>query len=501
MNFKNLTLVLTFLAPLTLIGQIPVPKNKAVVLYDSLVTYFFGGEYDSLNSIKILFYYDEAWKKIKREQTYFWNQDNNYYDNAERKEYEYDDRGNTILSVVYSWNYFINDWSGSSKEEHFFSDTLNSRTIYGSWNEQRKDFDGVIKIDWYSGHDGINMGTRVSLWDTISQRWYFQSRYENGYNNLGKKTTVTGFLYDTLTQIWNINTKGEWLYNQQGKDSLNINYTHNQEDNVWNYSSKFEYLYSDTSRLTNIYNRDIQADQWILSSKYEDVWDKRGNLILNRNFNWNSLTSSWVGGYQHTYSFDDLDRMTQMIQSKWDGNQSDWLGEYKETHEFDNAGHRIQTNRYWWQYDWELTSSTDSIYDSNGNLILSSFEGSYNDHMFEYFYDDNNILNSYKSYIGTSDNRELWTKGFYYWTRVITGLNSEADNNIKVFPNPASTVFKITGLNEQSEVQIIDLQGTIWLQRNVANETEISIDWLNPGIYLLNIKTPKGNIIRKIIKN
>lgn len=304
-----------------------------------------------------------------------------------------------------------------------------------------------------------------------------------------------------MKHIWNTNTKSEWLYNQQGKDSLNINYNHNQEDNGWIYSSKIEYLYSDTSRLTNIYDRDIQADQWVISAKSEDVWDKRGNLILNRNFNWDSLTSSWIGGYQHTYSFDDLNRNTQSMQSKWDKNLGDWLGEYKETHEFDYAGHRIQTNRYRWQYDWELTSSTDSVYDSNGNLILSSFEGFYNDHIFEYFYDDYNILTSYKSYIGTSDNRELWTKGFYYWTRVITGLNSVIDNNVEVFPNPAGAVLKISGLNEQSEVQIIDLQGNVRLQRNVANESEISIDWLNPGIYLLSIKTPVGNIIRKIIKN
>jgi len=304
-----------------------------------------------------------------------------------------------------------------------------------------------------------------------------------------------------LKHIWNTNTKSEWLYNQQGKDSLNINYKHKQEDNGWIYSSKIEYLYSDTSRLTNIYDRDIQADQWVISAKSEDVWDKRGNLILNPNFNWDSLTSSWIGGYQHTYSFDDLNRNTQSMQSKWDKNLGDWLGEYKETHEFDYAGHRIQTNRYRWQYDWELTSSTDSVYDSNGNLILSSFEGFYNDHIFEYFYDDYNILTSYKSYIGTSDNRELWTKGFYYWTRVITGLNSVIDNNVEVFPNPAGAVLKISGLNEQSEVQIIDLQGNVRLQRNVANESEISIDWLNPGIYLLSIKTPVGNIIRKIIKN
>jgi hypothetical protein len=500
MNFKTLTLFLTMLVTLTTFGQ-PVPKNKSIVLYDSLVTYFFGGEYDSLNSTKVLFYYDETLNKIKLEETFFWNQDNNYYYNAERKQYEYDDKGNTILYVDYYWNHFINDWSGYSKEEHFFSDTLNSSTFYGSWNEQRKDFDGEVKIDWYTDPDGKNIGTRVSLWDTISQKWYYQTRYENGYNNFGKKVTETGFLYDTLTQLWNISTKSERFYNQHGKDSLNISYTHSQEDNGWIYSSKVEYLYSDSSRLTDVYYRDTESDQWKIRAKYEDIWDKRGNLTLKRNYNWNSLTSSWVGGSQQTFSFDSLNRMTQLIQWKWDNSQSDWFGEYKETHEFDYAGRRIHRNTYWLQYDWELTSSIDSAYDSNGNLILTSYEGFSNDQLYEYFYDDNNILSSYKSYIGTSYNRELWTKGFYYWTKVITRINSEIENQIEVFPNPARTVFKISGLKEQSEIQIIDLQGTVRLQRIVVNEEEIPIDHLHPGIYLLKIRNPEGTIIKKIMKN
>jgi hypothetical protein len=189
------------------------------------------------------------------------------------------------------------------------------------------------------------------------------------------------------------------------------------------------------------------------------------------------------------------------MQSKWDNYQSDWSGEFKETQEFDQAGHRIQTNNYWREYDWELTSSTDSAYDSNGKLVLTSYDGYFNDHIFEYFYDDNNILTWYKSYMGTYDYRELWTKGFYYWKKGITGFKPEIENNIAVFPNPAGSVIKITGLIVPSEVQIIDLQGTVRLQRIVAPESEISIDALNPGIYMLNIKTPEGNITRKIIKN
>jgi hypothetical protein len=501
MNFKLPILFLAISIPLASFGQIPEPKNNTTVLYDSLVTYFFGGEYDSLNSIKILYSYDEVWNKIKGEEKFFWDQDKNSFYQAGKKEYTYDGQGNMILFVEYYWNFFINDWSGASKKENFFSDTLQSETIYGSWNEQRRDFDGVIRIDAYNDHDGKTMWTRFSLWDTLSDKWYFNARINNEYYDFGKKRYETEFLYDTLTHIWKVNRKGEWFYDQQGRDSLKISYIRNPEDTDWICSTKFEYLFSDTCRLTNIYNWDIQSNQLKISSKYEDVWDKRGNLLINRNFYWNSLTSSWIGGMQHTYSFDSLNRTTQMDQWKWDNNQNDWLDEYKETNEFDLAGHRIKTKSYWKQYDWELITSTDSVYDGKGNLILSSIDRSFDDEMFEYFYDDNNILTNYKSYLGTPDNRQLWTKGFYYWTKVISDLNLEKENNIGVYPNPASTSFRITGLKAQSEIQIIDLQGIVRLTSNVTNELEIPVEWLNTGIYLLIIKSPEGNTIRKIIKN
>jgi len=35
----------------------------------------------------------------------------------------------------------------------------------------------------------------------------------------------------------------------------------------------------------------------------------------------------------------------------------------------------------------------------------------------------------------------------------------------------------------------------------VVNEAEIPVDQLNPGMYLLKIKSPEGPIIRKIMKN
>jgi hypothetical protein len=258
-----------------------------------------------------------------------------------------------------------------------------------------------------------------------------------------------------------------------------------------------EYIYSDSVRITSVYSKKPDSDLWDFNAKYEDIWDKRGNHILTNNLSWNELTSTWVGGYQHVNKFDILNRVTESIQSKWDVDQNDWADEYKETHEFNNAGHRTHVNRYWWRdYGWEQINTIDSIYDDRGNLVITTNNGSYNNQMFEYFYNDNDILVNYNSYIGS----ELWTKGFYYWTKVITGHNPENVDQITVYPNPSDNFIRITGIRTTATVELIDLQGSVRFQKNITIDEQIPVDQLTPGMYLLKIKSPYGNIMRKVIK-
>ncbi|HLO60210.1 MAG TPA: hypothetical protein VK179_15780, partial [Bacteroidales bacterium] len=454
---KIIVLLFFILLSISATCQIPVPRNRTFVQYDSMVSYFYGGDYDSLNSTKIIYTYDESSGKIKREQMYFWDQEKNSHYEAERKEFEYDEKGNTILKVVYYWNFFTNDWSGSAKDEHFYSDTLDSQIMYEKWNEKRKDFEGLYKMDWYKRADGKTLKFIFSMWDTLSHRWYYQSYNDQEYNETGLKITETGFIYDTSENTWNISSKSEWLYNQNKKDSINLSFNYNHETSEWVCVSKLEYNYADSAKTTNVYSRKTNSEEWNLYAKYEEIWDKKGNRILDRNLIWDSVTTSWEPTYQRTCSFDDLNRMTETVQWKWDQSTCDWLGEYKENHEFDDAGHRIHLNRYWWQdYGWELTSNVDSIYNEKGNLIISTNNSRFtNDEMFEYIYDENNILEKYNSYIG----QELWTKGFYYWNKDITPTDTEIENKVSIYPNPFSTYLNISGIKGYAEIELIDLSG------------------------------------------
>ncbi len=76
-----------------------------------------------------------------------------------------------------------------------------------------------------------------------------------------------------------------------------------------------------------------------------------------------------------------------------------------------------------------------------------------------------------------------------------TSVSDYANNNvISVIPNPASTKIEILGAGEDVKVEFVSLAGSVI---KVANGTEISLDDVANGVYMLRITTPSETIIKK----
>lgn len=76
-------------------------------------------------------------------------------------------------------------------------------------------------------------------------------------------------------------------------------------------------------------------------------------------------------------------------------------------------------------------------------------------------------------------------------------------SNLSVYPNPASSVVKISNtLNAiVNTVEIADLNGRVVRTQNVnATEAEISINDLSAGVYMLKVITDQGTATKKIVK-
>lgn len=74
--------------------------------------------------------------------------------------------------------------------------------------------------------------------------------------------------------------------------------------------------------------------------------------------------------------------------------------------------------------------------------------------------------------------------------------NSVINNKVCVYPNPASDIVNITGINEISSIIISDITGKI-VKGSILNNSKnnLNISNLNNGIYIYQIVNSKGNVL------
>lgn len=78
------------------------------------------------------------------------------------------------------------------------------------------------------------------------------------------------------------------------------------------------------------------------------------------------------------------------------------------------------------------------------------------------------------------------------------GINYLPENKFTISPNPATTSLYITTTEKNYQVEIYDLTGRTY--PTTLSKDQIDISTLTAGIYLLRLKTEKGSIIKKFVK-
>lgn len=82
------------------------------------------------------------------------------------------------------------------------------------------------------------------------------------------------------------------------------------------------------------------------------------------------------------------------------------------------------------------------------------------------------------------------------------GINDLEIPSIKVFPNPASNTITIELNNSvNTEIELVNTLGQTVLTKTSKNNSNIDISNLDPGMYLVKIKTEKDELLSKIIKH
>lgn len=83
----------------------------------------------------------------------------------------------------------------------------------------------------------------------------------------------------------------------------------------------------------------------------------------------------------------------------------------------------------------------------------------------------------------------------------VTGVEqTELNNSIKVYPNPTTESFHISGLTGIASLKLIDINGKIILIKQVANNESVLVNNLIKGVYIIKIITDEGTVERKLVK-
>ena len=71
---------------------------------------------------------------------------------------------------------------------------------------------------------------------------------------------------------------------------------------------------------------------------------------------------------------------------------------------------------------------------------------------------------------------------------------------LAVYPNPAAESFVLTDLAGPGDLTVRNMLGKVVLHQRVNADAVIDIRSLPVGLYLLNVSTPKGQLVRKLVK-
>jgi len=101
-------------------------------------------------------------------------------------------------------------------------------------------------------------------------------------------------------------------------------------------------------------------------------------------------------------------------------------------------------------------------------------------------------------YIRVLNEAGIWS--LYARSDVSTLSNDEfALNEIKFYPNPAKDILYLHTKNQQiTGFKIIDLTGKV-VYKTIPQVPRVDLQNLSPGMYLVNVKTEKGSISKKLI--
>ncbi len=331
---------------------------------------------------------------------------------------------------------------GSTSKYQYTYDTQgnnNTKTLY-DWKSTLMKYEKVTIHEYSYNANKSCILDQYSVWDKTLNKWVITTKTDISYDENNQLLLSYEFDWSSSDNKWILKVKTDYVnsYAASGKLSGVIIYT-NSTNGL--YTQKYEYTYNTNGNLTTVISYAYISYNWVKGGKEEFVYDSNGNVITINSYLWD--TSSSISSY------------------------------------------------------WALeTKNSELKYNNNYTIdqLLVPF----------YYFTNRSILPTdfkLKSMV-TSQSYYDFLKKYYYSPMQVTGITDNLALKVSIYPNPTSDYLNInwSGNQPQMNVEFYDITGKQVLNQLVNNNSKLSIQGFNKGLYLIKL-SDNGKMIetRKII--
>ncbi len=374
--------------------------------------------------------------------------------------------------------------------------------------------DSVRDRKWEFSFDEMDNKTMQAnyVWDLENNKWQAYGanfcfpdgcgKHEYIFDSAGR---ILAHITFSWSDEWYASGKIEYNYNEEGKLSLYTVYDWDYVHNDWRQSEYCVYRYDDSGILSwkNEYEWDFEQNEWVRHERIEYNYDGDERSTIETYYHWDTIQRDWTYHSQYEYSYDTSGYQTQKIYSRWNSDQNDWKPNSKIESNYDDGRLVLEMNYHYSGLNhWEAENKTEYSYNDEGKMIL---ELHYHNggrwritDKIERNYDTDNDITMIVTSGLIEGNLEVLMKHFYHYSSPATGIDHLTDDEVILFPNPTSGIINITGLTQRAEVKMYSIQGQL-MKSFTQVEDLINVSDLKSGIYILQLSTNNGNLVRRIV--
>lgn len=419
----------------------------------------------------------------------------------------WDEKGRQLLFEPYEWD--GSDWTGntvSEKKEYEWDENGNSTLVISSiWDTDTNDWFRYCRRE----QDFLNSDSQHLI---RAEKKFFNKEL----NNWGGDGEINGYVYHNTKGIIEYDELGREIYNAAYTAYTNNEYTITAElFTVWTALPESQEASMQSVCTSTLYPQDREP-------YINDITTERFNSQGNKTYVFEKhigKTQTLENYLERNWEYDDQQREITYIEYKFDKNDnSKKLGVRKQMSTYDEHGniaeYKSQIGQNTGADDWVNNTYFTYAYEQDSILVerkayiwngVEYFPNWGNGCTYDYSIPISEVnmwpgantfhkISETQTYTGVDGEWDYISFKYHYSEVKGTGIANRTDDEaIKVYPNPVVDMLYINS-KENAEINLYNLQGAKLLN---TNEKKIDMTSYPAGLYIIDINGEKTKVLKK----